>query len=101
MYGKLTPISGGDSIPLEKHDLLVGRDEDCDIVLSFPNVSGRHCQLSRRDGRWYIQDLNSRNGVRVNGKRIGEDQQRIEPGDEIAFARNRFKLAYSHFDAAD
>lgn len=38
-YGELIPLGGGDTIPLKKNQLLVGRRESCDIVLRFANVS--------------------------------------------------------------
>ncbi len=48
----------------------VGRDADNDVVLDDPNVSRHHCRFFRQDGCWYIEDLGSRNGVRVDGQRI-------------------------------
>ena len=69
MYGELLPVGGGDPIPLLKKSLLVGRRESCDIVLRFSNVSAHHCQLTVTGGYWHVRDLNSRNGVKVNGCR--------------------------------
>ena len=81
MYGELIPVGGGDPIPLLKKNLLVGRRESCDIVLRFPNVSAHHCQLHVNGGYWYVKDLKSRNGVKVNGTRVTE--KRLDPGDEL------------------
>ena len=78
MYGELIPLGGGDPIPLLKKTLLVGRRESCDIVLRFPNVSAHHCQLFLNGGYWYVHDLKSRNGVKVNGNRVSE--KRLDPG---------------------
>lgn len=47
----------------EAKSYVVGRDPECDIVISHPTVSRRHCVVSHRDGQWQIQDLNSTNGV--------------------------------------
>ena len=80
MYGELVPMGGGDPIPLLKKTLLVGRREGCDIVLRFSNVSAHHCQLSVDAGYWYVQDKNSRNGVKVNGLRVVEKPKRQRPG---------------------
>ncbi|MDA7979220.1 MAG: FHA domain-containing protein [Pirellulales bacterium] len=95
MYGILVPTGGGDNIPLLKKDLLVGRRESCDIVLRFQNVSAHHCKFSVVDGYWFIQDLNSRNGVKVNGERVEVGERRIDPGDQVAIAKHKFKLDYS------
>lgn len=93
MYGELIPIGGGDVIPLLKKSLLVGRRESCDIVLRFPNVSAHHCQLTLQNGYWYIRDLQSRNGVKVNNMRVTE--KRLDPGDTLAVAKHRYQVQYS------
>jgi predicted component of type VI protein secretion system len=96
MYGELIPVGGGDPIPLLKKSLLVGRRESCDIVLRFSNVSAHHCQLTLTGGYWYIRDLNSRNGIKVNGLRTPE--KRIDPGDTISIAKHRYEVHYSPVD---
>jgi adenylate cyclase len=78
MYGELIPLGGGDPIPLMKKSLMVGRRESCDIVLRFPNVSSHHCQLTLDSGYWYVKDLNSRNGLKVDEVRVTE--KRLDPG---------------------
>ena len=98
MYGQLVPLGGGDTIPLMKKKLLVGRRESCDITLRFPNVSTHHCELHVIDGYWYVQDLNSRNGTKVNKVRVEAGDRRIDPGDVVGFARHKFKLEYSPVD---
>jgi adenylate cyclase len=96
MYGELVPQGGGDSIPLLKKQLLVGRRESCDIVLRFANVSAHHCQLFVNGGYWYIRDMKSRNGVKVNGIRVQE--KRVDPGDSLAVAKHKYELNYSPAD---
>lgn len=92
MYGELIPIGGGDPIPLQKQTLLVGRRESCDIVLRFSNVSAHHCELAINGGFWYVRDLQSRNGVKVNGVRVQE--KRLDPGDELSVATHRYEIRY-------
>ncbi len=96
MYGELIPLGGGDPIPLLKKNLLVGRRESCDIVLRFANVSAHHCQLTVIGGYWYVRDLNSRNGTKVNGVRVTE--KRIDPGDILSIAKHRYEVRYSPVD---
>ncbi len=96
MYGELTPIGGGDPVPLLKTDLLVGRRESCDIVLRFSNVSSHHCKLECHGGYWYVRDLNSKNGTRVNDVRVTE--KRLDPGDELRIAKHRYRVNYSPID---
>jgi adenylate cyclase len=92
-YGVLIPMGGGDPIPLRKRNLLVGRRESCDIVLRFSNVSAHHCQLTLTGGYWYVRDLKSRNGSRVNGTRVTE--KRIDPGDTLSMATHNYQMKYS------
>jgi len=93
MYGELVPLGGGDPIPLLKKTLLIGRRESCDIVLRFSNVSAHHCQLTVTGGYWYVLDLKSRNGVKINGNRVKE--KRIDPGDLLSIAKHKYEIKYS------
>ena len=92
MLGELQPVGGGDPIPLLKTSLLVGRRESCDIVLRFPNVFGSHCELSLNEGYWFVKDLGSSNGTKVNGTRVTES--RLDPGDRLSIARHDFEVSY-------
>ncbi len=49
---------------------VIGRQEGCDIVLPSSSVSRRHAKLFVQDGRCYIEDLNSANGVTVDGQNV-------------------------------
>jgi adenylate cyclase len=96
MFGEIVPLGGGDPIPLFKKTLLVGRRESCDIVLRFSNVSAHHCQLTLNGGYWYVKDLKSRNGVKVNGARVTE--KRLDPQDVLSVAKHNYKVNYSPAD---
>ena len=93
MLGELVPAGGGDPIPLLKERLLVGRRESCDIVLRFANVSTNHCELELHQGYWFVKDLNSRNGTRVNGYRV--NCKRVDPGDQLRIAKHGYRVDYS------
>jgi adenylate cyclase len=96
MFGELIPVGGGDPIPLLKKRLRVGRRESCDIVLRFGNVSAHHCLLMVEEGYWFVKDLNSRNGVKVNDVKLrGEMRKRIDPNDVIAIAKHKYEVKYS------
>lgn len=51
--------------------LLVGRDPTCQLVVNDRSVSRRHAEISRGDGAWVVRDLDSRNGIHVDGQRTG------------------------------
>ncbi|NQW47767.1 MAG: FHA domain-containing protein [Planctomycetes bacterium] len=92
-YGVLQPVGGGDPIPLLKTVLVIGRRESCDIVLRFPNVSGTHCQLSLVNGKWFVKDLGSSNGTKINGSRVTEGP--IESGSRVAVGRHEYELSHT------
>jgi adenylate cyclase len=94
LNGELVPVGGGDTIPLIREILTVGRRPSCDIRLPFPDVSGTHCEFIFRSGYWYVRDLNSTNGVKVNGVRVQEKQ--LHPKDEVSIGRKRrFTILYA------
>src|SRR5438128_8461893 len=92
MLGKLAPCGGGPTIPLLKPKLLVGRQRFCDIPLSFPNVSSRHCELELIDGYWFVRDLGSSNGTRINGTTCQAEW--LMPNDVLGVATHRFSVVY-------
>ena len=93
MFGELVPCGGGDPIPLVKQKVLLGRRNSCDISLRFPNVSSHHCQMELLNGHWFVRDLNSRNGIKVNGVRC--DSKWLMPGDVLSVAKHRYELVYT------
>lgn len=97
MYGELVPMGGGDPIPLLKRTLTIGRRDSNDIVLQYENISGHHCQMTVNYGYWYVKDMNSRNGVKVNNLRI-DAEKRLDPGDVLSIAKHRFQVQYSPAD---
>ena len=95
LYGELIPTGGGDPIPMMRDRLRVGRREDCDILLNYGNVSGYHCMLDIEEGYWFIRDLRSRNGVKINGKKIMAGvRRRLDPHDELTIAKHTFEISY-------
>ncbi len=97
MFGELVPKGGGDPIPLLKKSLLMGRRESCDIVLRFANVSAHHCQLLCEGGYWYVKDMNSKNGTKVNGVRV-ISRKLLQPGDTLAVAKHSYDVVYAPLD---
>ncbi|MEK6262324.1 MAG: FHA domain-containing serine/threonine-protein kinase [Planctomycetota bacterium] len=91
----LVPIVGDRFVPLTQDRVIIGRNEDCTVQLTDNAVSGRHCELHFDGSRWWITDLGSRNGTRVNGSIV--KQRPLRPGDEIMIGSN---LKY-RLDCAD
>ena len=83
-------ISDGKSFVIDRKRAIVGRSRRCDYVIEDPNVSRRHCELKLRGSDWYLTDLDSTNGVKVNGRLI--DSARLSPGDEILLGTMKLKF---------
>jgi predicted component of type VI protein secretion system len=66
----LVPAAGGAPIEVRKDIMLVGRQENCDLLLDHKTVSKLHCALVRTDNALLIRDLGSTNGCRINGQRL-------------------------------
>jgi pSer/pThr/pTyr-binding forkhead associated (FHA) protein len=90
--GELVPLGGGDNILLVREQLTLGRRESCDICLRFPNISSVHAQLTFQEGYWRIKDLNSTNGIKVNGSRVLEKM--LHPNDKISIGKREFTIVY-------
>ena len=64
--------------------LTIGRDRDCDLVLSDRTVSRLHAVLRLFGDQWFLDDLGSTNGTRVNGIRIRRATP-VQPRDRVGF----------------
>lgn len=73
-----------------KTGLIIGRAPDCDIVLDHPTVSRRHARLEHQGDSARLIDLDSINGVYVNGQRVKTAE--VKPGDLIQI--EHFVLLY-------
>jgi pSer/pThr/pTyr-binding forkhead associated (FHA) protein len=93
---KLLDKAGNRTYRVDAADAVVGRDPGCAIVLQGDGtavVSTRHARVVLQDGSWWVEDLGSRNGTFLNGRRIaGSARQKINVGDEISFGGTGPKL---------
>jgi pSer/pThr/pTyr-binding forkhead associated (FHA) protein len=79
---------------LRDGETLVGRGDNCTLLVDDPSVSRAHAVVRRSGTRVFVRDLRSSNGTFVNGRRV-EDARALEPGDEIALGDSRVKLVVS------
>lgn len=93
VLGELRPVDGGAPILLEKPSLTVGQDRTSDVVIEHPSVSASHCHLEFREGHWFIEDLGSRDGIRVNGERV--DRAWVPALSVVNIGAIEFDLQYS------
>ncbi|MDD4768106.1 MAG: DUF3662 and FHA domain-containing protein [Desulfotomaculaceae bacterium] len=73
VYAKLRVESGPErdkTFTLNKVSMVIGRRDDCDIVLSDDSISRSHARLDLHQSVYTIHDLGSTNGIKVNGDKI-------------------------------
>ena len=95
MTWKLQAITGeftGQEISIER-DMLVGRDQDAEILLQLKDISRKHAALLFRDDHIWVKDLKSTNGTFVNGVRVEQEQEiELHDGDMLQFASFMFMI---------
>src|SRR5690242_4057825 len=69
-------------VPFLGDEITIGRNDQNLVRLEEKNVSRRHGRLLREEGQYYIEDLNSFTGIRVNGEKVA-GRQAVHAGDLI------------------
>lgn len=73
---------GGRRVPIGPGGSVIGRSSDADIVIAAHEVSRRHAQIAPDREGWILTDLESTNGVRLNGRPVGVPTRLVD-GDVI------------------
>ena len=74
-------------IVLRDDQNVIGRDEDCQVVIDDKFFSRRHAVIIHEDDGWVLRDLNSTNGTSVNGEVVRT--WRLTDGDTIEIGKHR------------
>lgn len=75
----------------------LGRLPHNEIVVEDTAVSGRHARITRRRGRWWLEDLDSSNGTWLNEVRLDE-RLRLDDGDRVRLGRTTITVDLSGVD---
>lgn len=77
--------------PLDGAEMSLGRSPQNGLVLPSAAVSGRHALIRCEQGLYFIEDLGSTNGLRVNGSLLEPGTpRRLDHGDNFTIAENLF-----------
>jgi pSer/pThr/pTyr-binding forkhead associated (FHA) protein len=87
-----TSFTGRDSVTV------IGRDAGCTLRLNAAGLSDRHAAIERRADGFYLRDLGSATGSRINGQPVTE--QRLTSGDEIELGAVRAQFEVLHLPPA-
>ena len=63
----------GDTINIGPKTMTVGRSPDNDIVIDDPTVSRQHARITFDGNQFYVEDLNSTSGTKINGKNVAKE----------------------------
>ena len=82
----------GKTLKLPERNISIGRELDCDVRVTDPDVSRRHCELHIREGQLFVIDLKSQNGTFINDKPV-QTESPLHPGDQLRVGPMLFELA--------
>lgn len=94
-YGKLVVLSSnfaGKELELSRPQMIIGRTDENDLVINHRSISRNHAKITREPetSRYTISDLQSSNGVRVNGQDYGKVELRRGDVIDLGHVRLRF-----------
>ena len=81
----------GQVIPITIPQFMIGRAEDCHLKPRSELISRYHCAILTESAYVAVRDLGSKNGVYVNGERIGVEQE-LKNGDRLAIGPREFEV---------
>ena len=78
-------------LPEKQARVVLGRSQQCDVVVPYPTISGRHAALLRIADGWIVRDLGSTNGTFVADVKVAADM-RVKSGDIIGLGSYRLMV---------
>jgi pSer/pThr/pTyr-binding forkhead associated (FHA) protein len=79
--GQLT----GERWIVDREKLVIGRGNDCEVILPERQVSRYHAEILHETGKFFLHDLDSKNGTHLNGNQV-KGTVPLNDGDEIQIA---------------
>ena len=92
------PLLMSRAVAISDQPIALGRDPDCDLVLSGRETSRRHAQLFVEDGNAVIRDLKTLNGTFVNGRAV--TRAVVKPDDVIRIGELVGRVVYGSTECA-
>lgn len=86
----------GLEVPVDRDWMVIGRGRSADVVIAEPTISRAHAAIGYDGSGFFLQDLGSTNGTRVNGKR--EARVDLSDGDELQLGKLRLRISVPPHD---
>ncbi len=80
----------GLELPVDQDWIVIGRGHTADVVLADATISRAHAAIVYDGKAFYVQDLGSTNGTRVNGKR--SPRAALQDGDEVQLGKLQLRV---------
>ena len=81
----------GLEVPVDRDWVVIGRGRGADIVIAEPTMSRSHAAIGYDGEAFFVQDLGSTNGTRVNGKRAQKTP--LKSGDDVQLGKLQLRVA--------
>lgn len=75
----------------------IGQKAGCTICIDSRYISGSHAEITRSGGKWFVNDLDSKNGIYLNNKRIKSSE--LKPGDTLMILGYKIIIGYNFIAA--
>lgn len=81
----------GREFVFDQTSILIGRTSECDVILYEPGVSRKHARIFNEGASFFVEDMGSSNGTKVNGNLV--KKQALKDGDAIGLGPVVFNFA--------
>lgn len=80
-------------IAIEGDSFVIGSGEDCEGYIPSTTVSRRHARISKKEGIYFIEDMNSSNGTYVGGEMLNyKTRMSLQKNEIVIFADEKFRF---------
>src|SRR3954465_4878117 len=99
---KVTRGAGaGAEFPFDSQEARLGRTADNDIVVKDTGASRSHARVFQKGGRFFVEDLKSANGTKVNGALLNGAMKEVKSGDTITIGEVVFTFSLPEPERSD
>ncbi|MBQ1801772.1 MAG: FHA domain-containing protein [Lachnobacterium sp.] len=78
---------------VEKKSVIIGNSPNADVFIKKNTVSKMHCQITRDEAEYFVEDLNSKNGTLINGEPLEyQKKYRLKRNDVLLIANVKYRV---------
>lgn len=87
-------LQGDEIIRINTFPFVVGKSRMADFTVEGNTyISRKHCRITKRDGKFYIEDLNSTNGTFLDGEQI-RGRTELKKGMQLVLADRKYRVTW-------